>query len=59
MIAVAVEEYPVYHSLYDDYVWVERFGDPLFHRRVAGTEPSIFKETFKFIPSTDKSIFLA
>ncbi|CAD6229894.1 unnamed protein product [Miscanthus lutarioriparius] len=29
------EEYPVYHSLYDDYVWVERFGDPLFHRHVA------------------------
>ncbi|CAL4947523.1 unnamed protein product [Urochloa decumbens] len=29
------EEYPVYHSLYDDYVWVERFGDPLFQRHVA------------------------
>lgn len=28
-------EYPVYHSLYDDYVWMERFGDPLFHRHVA------------------------
>ncbi|OEL20024.1 putative glutamate carboxypeptidase 2 [Dichanthelium oligosanthes] len=29
------DDYPVYHSLYDDYVWVERFGDPLFHRHVA------------------------
>ncbi|KAF8751394.1 hypothetical protein HU200_012068 [Digitaria exilis] len=29
------EEYPVYHSLYDDYVWVEKFGDPLFNRHVA------------------------
>ncbi|RLM92987.1 glutamate carboxypeptidase 2 [Panicum miliaceum] len=29
------DEYPVYHSLYDDYVWVERFGDPLFQRHVA------------------------
>ncbi|KAL6614546.1 hypothetical protein ACP70R_036816 [Stipagrostis hirtigluma subsp. patula] len=29
------EEYPVYHSLYDDYVWVEKFGDPLFQRHVA------------------------
>ena len=46
----AVEEYPVYHSLYDNYVWVERFGDPLFHRHVAGTEPSIFKESFQVYP---------
>jgi N-acetylated-alpha-linked acidic dipeptidase len=30
-----MEDYPVYHSLYDDYVWMERFGDPLFHRHVA------------------------
>uniref|UniRef100_M8CWZ4 glutamate carboxypeptidase II n=1 Tax=Aegilops tauschii TaxID=37682 RepID=M8CWZ4_AEGTA len=28
-------EYPVYHSLYDDFVWMQRFGDPLFHRHVA------------------------
>ncbi|OEL15853.1 putative glutamate carboxypeptidase 2 [Dichanthelium oligosanthes] len=27
--------YPVYHSLYDDYVWMEKFGDPGFHRHVA------------------------
>jgi hypothetical protein len=38
IIALAVSEYPVYHSLYDDYVWMERFGDPLFHRHVACTE---------------------
>ena len=44
IISLAVEEYPVYHSLYDDYVWVERFGDPLFHRHVAGTESSIFSQ---------------
>ncbi|XP_024544851.1 probable glutamate carboxypeptidase LAMP1 [Selaginella moellendorffii] len=27
--------YPMYHSLYDDYNWMERFGDPMFHRHVA------------------------
>ncbi|GKV11804.1 hypothetical protein SLEP1_g23025 [Rubroshorea leprosula] len=27
--------YPVYHSMYDDYVWMEKFGDPMFHRHVA------------------------
>jgi hypothetical protein len=43
MVALAVSEYPVYHSLYDDYVWMERFGDPLFHRHVACTEPAIYQ----------------
>ncbi|RDX90937.1 putative glutamate carboxypeptidase LAMP1, partial [Mucuna pruriens] len=28
-------EYPVYHSLYDDFVWMEKFGDPMFQRHVA------------------------
>lgn len=28
--------YPVYHSLYDDYVWMAKFGDPGFRRHVAG-----------------------
>ncbi|KAF7023556.1 hypothetical protein CFC21_036048 [Triticum aestivum] len=27
--------YPVYHSLYDDFVWVEKFADPGFRRHVA------------------------
>ncbi|CAO1945922.1 unnamed protein product [Urochloa humidicola] len=27
--------YPVYHTLYDDYVWMEKFGDPGFRRHVA------------------------
>ncbi|AQL00669.1 Peptidase M28 family protein [Zea mays] len=27
--------YPVYHSLYDDFIWMEKFGDPLFQRHVA------------------------
>ncbi|KAL2500958.1 Peptidase M28 family protein [Forsythia ovata] len=27
--------YPVYHSMYDDFVWMKKFGDPLFHRHVA------------------------
>ncbi|KAK4783990.1 hypothetical protein SAY86_018358 [Trapa natans] len=27
--------YPVYHSMYDDYVWMEKFGDPMFRRNVA------------------------
>lgn len=29
--------YPVYHSMYDDFVWMKLFGDPGFHRHVAGT----------------------
>ncbi|OAY82142.1 putative glutamate carboxypeptidase 2 [Ananas comosus] len=29
------EGYPVYHSLYDDFMWMEKFGDPMFHRHVA------------------------
>jgi len=27
--------FPVYHSLYDDYIWMAKFGDPLFQRHVA------------------------
>ncbi|KAK1437569.1 hypothetical protein QVD17_03363 [Tagetes erecta] len=27
--------YPVYHSMYDDFVWMSKFGDPLFRRHVA------------------------
>uniref|UniRef100_A0A0D9V5G2 Aminopeptidase NAALADL1 n=1 Tax=Leersia perrieri TaxID=77586 RepID=A0A0D9V5G2_9ORYZ len=27
--------YPVYHSLYDDFVWMEKFGDPGFRRHAA------------------------
>ncbi|PKI76217.1 hypothetical protein CRG98_003328 [Punica granatum] len=27
--------YPVYHSMYDDFVWMEKFGDPMFRRHVA------------------------
>ncbi|XP_010493051.1 PREDICTED: probable glutamate carboxypeptidase 2 isoform X1 [Camelina sativa] len=27
--------YPVYHSIYDDFTWMEKFGDPMFHRHVA------------------------
>ncbi|XP_058722349.1 probable glutamate carboxypeptidase LAMP1 [Vicia villosa] len=29
------EGYPVYHSLYDDFVWMKKFGDPMFQRHVA------------------------
>jgi N-acetylated-alpha-linked acidic dipeptidase len=29
-------DYAVYHSLYDDFIWMEKFGDPLFQRHVAG-----------------------
>jgi hypothetical protein len=28
--------YPIYHSLYDDFVWMEKFGDPGFSRHAAG-----------------------
>ncbi|KAJ0766493.1 putative glutamate carboxypeptidase [Helianthus annuus] len=27
--------YPVYHSMYDDFVWMSKFGDPMFRRHVA------------------------
>ncbi|KAL0729683.1 hypothetical protein Bca4012_025776 [Brassica carinata] len=27
--------YPVYHSMYDDFTWMEKFGDPTFQRHVA------------------------
>ncbi|KAF6141717.1 hypothetical protein GIB67_027895 [Kingdonia uniflora] len=27
--------YPVYHSMYDDFTWMTKFGDPMFHRHVA------------------------
>lgn len=27
--------YPVYHSMYDDFIWMKNFGDPMFHRHVA------------------------
>lgn len=31
--------YPVYHSEYDNYHWMVKFGDPLFHRHVASKFP--------------------
>ncbi|KAG0622034.1 hypothetical protein M758_3G066300 [Ceratodon purpureus] len=30
-------DYPVYHSIYDNYNWMVKFGDPLFRRHVAIT----------------------
>ncbi|KAK6136594.1 hypothetical protein DH2020_029664 [Rehmannia glutinosa] len=27
--------YPVYHSMYDDFIWMSKFGDPMFERHVA------------------------
>ncbi|KAG5559266.1 hypothetical protein RHGRI_008979 [Rhododendron griersonianum] len=27
--------YPVYHSMYDDFIWMKKFGDPMFQRHVA------------------------
>ncbi|GAB2265727.1 Lysosome-associated membrane glycoprotein 1 [Dionaea muscipula] len=29
------EGYPVYHSMYDDFIWMKDFGDPMFQRHVA------------------------
>ncbi|KAK4396967.1 putative glutamate carboxypeptidase LAMP1 [Sesamum angolense] len=29
------EDYPVYHSMYDDFIWMNKFGDPMFQRHVA------------------------
>eukprot|EP00898_Chlorokybus_atmophyticus_P008184 jgi/Chlat1/8367/Chrsp80S09218 len=31
----ADEQFPVYHSVYDDYHWMATFGDPGFHKHVA------------------------
>lgn len=31
------KDYPVYHSLYDNYLWMEKFGDPGFKRVVAAS----------------------
>lgn len=28
-------DFPAYHSLYDDYMWMAKYGDPHFHRHVA------------------------
>ncbi|KAL3532543.1 hypothetical protein ACH5RR_006064 [Cinchona calisaya] len=28
-------DYPVYHSRYDDFIWMKKFGDPMFQRHVA------------------------
>ncbi|KAJ7563130.1 hypothetical protein O6H91_03G097800 [Diphasiastrum complanatum] len=30
-------DYPVYHSLYDNYNWMKKFGDPCFQRHVAAS----------------------
>ncbi|KAI7755187.1 hypothetical protein M8C21_008736 [Ambrosia artemisiifolia] len=27
--------YPVYHSMYDDFVWMSNYGDPMFQRHLA------------------------
>jgi len=31
-------DYPMYHSTYEDYEWMSRFGDPSFKRHVAVTQ---------------------
>ncbi|XLT65015.1 hypothetical protein HN873_021454 [Arachis hypogaea] len=36
-----ISDYPVYHSLYDDFIWMQKFGDPMSHRHVAGWWHSI------------------
>ncbi|KAK4478822.1 hypothetical protein RD792_014322 [Penstemon davidsonii] len=28
-------EFPVYHTAFDSYDWMKKFGDPLFHRHIA------------------------
>ncbi|KAK2645529.1 hypothetical protein Ddye_020724 [Dipteronia dyeriana] len=32
--------YPIYHSMYDDFIWMEKFGDPMFQRHVAAASVS-------------------
>lgn len=50
MITLIAAGYPVYHSMYDDYVWMEKFGDPMFHRHVAGPlQPSFMATTFNLL----------
>ncbi|KAF3775294.1 Adenine phosphoribosyltransferase 1 [Nymphaea thermarum] len=30
------KDYPVYHTAYDSYEWIKKFGDPVFLRHIAG-----------------------
>ena len=34
--------YPVYHSTYDNYHWMAKFGDPGFHYHVASKTSAQF-----------------
>lgn len=53
-------DYPVYHSTFDNYNWMTKFGDPLFHRHVAGKRiPFILFGAFKIIGNTLDSTTLA
>ena len=49
-------DYAVYHSLYDDFIWMEKFGDPLFQRHVAGIpiprQPQYHQGSCHAIPCT-------
>jgi N-acetylated-alpha-linked acidic dipeptidase len=47
------DDNPMYHSVYDNFNWVEKFGDPLFHRHVAGTSSS----HVDFLPSLNEQYY--
>ncbi len=51
--SICLDDNPMYHSVYDNFNWVEKFGDPLFHRHVAGT--SSFH--VDFLPSLNKQYY--
>lgn len=41
--------YPVYHSMYDDFIWMKKFGDPMFHRHSAGIVSHINQNSMSHI----------
>ncbi|XP_057447245.1 probable glutamate carboxypeptidase LAMP1 [Lotus japonicus] len=49
-----IASYPVYHSLYDDFIWMKKFGDPMFQRHVAAASVwglvALWLADEKFIP---------
>ena len=36
VISFLFPDFPVYHTAFDSYNWMAEYGDPFFHRHVAG-----------------------
>ncbi|KAJ8768775.1 hypothetical protein K2173_023679 [Erythroxylum novogranatense] len=37
-------DYPVYHSMYDDFIWMKNFGDHMFQRHIAGSSRQLIRQ---------------